>query len=101
MTETTTQTPQPQGSTSAETDAVDEQLATQLVAQARSQGISLVGPDGLLQRVTKLVLEGALEGELDAHLGYAKHDPAGRDGGNSPGRHPRQDGADRDRPGRA
>ena len=30
-----------------------------------------------------MVIEGALEGELDDHLGYAKHDPAGRDGGNS------------------
>jgi transposase-like protein len=33
--------------------------------------------------LTKRVLEGALEGEMDAHLGYPKHDPAGRDGGNS------------------
>ena len=30
-----------------------------------------------------MVVEGALEGELDDHLGYGKHDPAGRDGGNS------------------
>ena len=29
------------------------------------------------------MLEAALEGEMDAHLGYGKHDPAGRDGGNS------------------
>jgi putative transposase len=29
------------------------------------------------------VMESALEGELDDHLGYGKHDPAGRDGGNS------------------
>ncbi len=29
------------------------------------------------------MLEGALEGETDARLGYARHDPAGRDGGNS------------------
>jgi len=36
-----------------------------------------------LGRLTKVVLEGALEGEMDAHLGYARHDPAGRDGGNS------------------
>jgi putative transposase len=83
MTQTTTQDPQPQDSAGAQTDAVDEQLAAQLVAQARSQGISLVGPDGLLQRLTKLVLEGALEGELTDHLGYAHGDPAGRNGGNS------------------
>ena len=30
-----------------------------------------------------MVIEGALEGELDDHLGYARHDPEGRDGGNS------------------
>ena len=30
-----------------------------------------------------MVVEGALEGELDDHLGYGKHDVAGRDGGNS------------------
>jgi transposase-like protein len=42
-----------------------------------------VGPDGLLQRITKLVLEGALEGELTDHLGYEHGDPAGRNGGNS------------------
>jgi putative transposase len=70
MTETTIQDPQAQGVTGAQTDAVDEQLAARLVAQARSQGISLVGPDGLLQQVTKLVLEGALKGELTDHLGY-------------------------------
>jgi putative transposase len=83
MTQTTTQTPQPQSVAGAETDAVDEQLAAQLVERARSQGISLVGPDGLLGRVTKLVLEGALEGELTDHLGYEHGDPAGRNGGNS------------------
>jgi putative transposase len=88
MTETATQTPQAQGSNGAEMDAVDEQLAAHLVEQARSEGISLVGPDGLLQRLTKLVLEGALEGELTDHLGYEHGDPAGRNGGNSPGRHP-------------
>jgi putative transposase len=27
-----------------------------------------------------MVIEGTLEGEMDDHLGYAKHDPAGRDG---------------------
>lgn len=76
MTETTTQDPQPQDSAGAELDAVDEQLAARLVEQARSRGISLVGPDGLLQQVTKLVLEGALEGALTEHLGYQHGDPA-------------------------
>jgi putative transposase len=31
-----------------------------------------------------MVIEGALEGEMDDHLGYSKHDPADRDGGKFP-----------------
>lgn len=38
---------------------------------------------GLLGRLTKVVLESALDGEMDAHLGYRKHDPAGHGSGNS------------------
>jgi putative transposase len=64
-------------------DAVDEQLVRQLAEQARAEGLQLVGEGGLLGRLTKRVVESALEGEMDAHLGYAKHDPAGRDGRNS------------------
>jgi putative transposase len=33
--------------------------------------------------LTKTVLETALEAKLGEHLGYDRHDPAGRDGGNS------------------
>ena len=62
---------------------ISQELARQLAEQARAEGLSLTGPGGLLGRLTKVVLEGALEGEMDAHLGYAKHDPVGRDGGNS------------------
>jgi transposase-like protein len=64
-------------------DAAELELARQLAERARTEGVSLTGPGGLLGRLTKVVLEGALEGEMDAHLGYARHDPAGRDGGNS------------------
>jgi hypothetical protein len=45
------------------TDVDQQELAQQLLAQAREQGIDLVGPDGLLNRLTKNVLETALEGE--------------------------------------
>ena len=45
-------------------------------------GLKLTGAGRLLGTLTKMVVEGALEGELDDHLGYAKHDPEGRDGGN-------------------
>lgn len=43
----------------------------------------MFGNDGLLQQLTKAVLERALEGELTHHLGYEKHDPAGQHTGNS------------------
>src|SRR5690349_7124961 len=64
-------------------EAAELELARQLADRARAEGLALTGPGGLLGRLTKVVLEGALEGEMDDHLGYAKHDPAGRDGGNS------------------
>ena len=47
------------------------------------RALKLTGEGGLLGKLTKMVVEGALEGELDDHLGYGKHDPAGRNGGNS------------------
>src|SRR4051794_40282334 len=59
------------------------QLAAQLLAQAKEQGVELVGPNGLLNQLTKNVLETALDAEMTEHLGYDKHDPAGRGSGNS------------------
>ena len=63
--------------------AADEQLLRELTERARTGGLKLTGEGGLLGKLTKMVIESALEGELDDHLGYAKHDPEGRDGGNS------------------
>ena len=60
-----------------------QQFAQALVAQARSEGVELIGPGGLLTGLTKSVLETALEAELTQHLGYEQYDQAGRDGGNS------------------
>jgi transposase-like protein len=54
-----------------------------LVRAARARGEDLTGPDGLLKTITKSVLESALEQELSEHLGYDKHAPEGRNGGNS------------------
>jgi putative transposase len=80
------------GETTAETidgqgvvrlDDLDKQLVGQLVDRVRSEGLRLTGEDGLLGQLTKMIIESAAEGELDEHLGYAKYDPAGRDGGNS------------------
>lgn len=43
----------------------------------------ILGQDGLLDELTKRLVERALEGEMTAHLGYGKHAPEGRNGGNS------------------
>ena len=63
--------------------AADERVLRELTERARAGGLRLTGAGGLLGKLSKMVLEGALEGELDDHLGYEKNDPAGRDGGNS------------------
>ncbi len=64
-------------------DGLDEQLVAQLLSSAKASGLKLTGEGGMLQQLTKLVLESALEGEITDHLGYDKHDPAGRGTGNS------------------
>jgi transposase-like protein len=66
----------------ADLAAMDDQIQ-QLADRARAEGLRLTGEGGLLGRLTKLVSEAALAGEMDDHLGYGKHDPASRDGGNS------------------
>jgi transposase-like protein len=63
--------------------AVDDQLIDELVGRAQAEGLQLTGEGGLLRQLTKRLLESALEGEITDHLGYDKHDPAGKNGGNS------------------
>ncbi|WP_435851052.1 transposase, partial [Streptomyces mirabilis] len=63
--------------------AVDDQLIEELVGRAQAEGLQLTGEGGLLQQLTKRLLESALEGEVTDHLGYDRHDPAGKNGGNS------------------
>ena len=61
----------------------DDQLVAMLVDRARGDGLKLTGEGGLLQQLTKRVLESALEGEITDHVGYDKHDSAGLNSGNS------------------
>ena len=49
---------------------VDRSLDEQLVAQARADGVNLVGPGSLLAGSTKQVLEAGLEVEMDENLRY-------------------------------
>jgi transposase-like protein len=67
----------------AELSPSEQQLVRELTERAREGGLKLAGEGGLLGRLTKMVIEGALEGEMDSHLGYSKHAADGRDGGNS------------------
>lgn len=62
---------------------VPDDVLDELMARVDAEGAELLGPDGLLSHVTKAVLERAMEEELTGHLGYDKHDPAGRGSGNS------------------
>jgi putative transposase len=43
----------------------------------------LLSDDGLLQQLTKALVERALNGEMTHHLGYEKNSPAGNNSGNS------------------
>ncbi len=79
----------------AELPAADEQLLRELIKRARTGGLKLTGEGGLLGGLTKMVVESALEGELDDHLGYAQTAVlAGRDiRVSAPGQAPRRSSA--------
>jgi len=54
-----------------------------LLKEAKASGTPLDGVEGLLNQMTKAVLERALHAEMIEHLGYESGDPAGRGTGNS------------------
>ena len=57
-------------------------LIDELLAQVDDPK-ELLGPDGILKQLRKRAVETLLQAELDEHLGYEKHDPAGHGTGNS------------------
>ena len=61
----------------------DPELLDALLAEAKESGTPLDGTDGLLNQMTKAVLERALIAEMTDHLGYESGDPAGAGTGNS------------------
>ncbi len=62
--------------------AIDNDLIDKLLGDYKSPE-DLLGENGLLREMTRAVVERALHAELTHHLGYGKHDPAGRGSGNS------------------
>jgi putative transposase len=61
----------------AQPAGLDDQLIGQLVDRAKADGVRLTGEGGLLQQLTKKILESALEGEITDHLGHEKHEKTG------------------------
>jgi len=61
---------------------ITKELLDQLL-QEYEQPEDLLGDQGILQQLTKALVERALEGEMTHHLGYQKHDAAGDHTGNS------------------
>src|SRR3954467_148082 len=65
------------------TDALAPSAIDALLADAKAAGTPIDGVDGLLNQMTKAVLERALQPEMTPHLGYHRDDPAGAGTGNS------------------
>ena len=66
------------------TDPVDkkvDELLAELLKDKKPEEI--LGKGGVVKKLTKRLVEKALEGEMTAHLGYDKHAPEGRNTGNS------------------
>jgi putative transposase len=58
-------------------------LLDRVLEQADAGELRLTGEGGFLPEMVRRVLEAGLAAELTDHLGYEKHDPAGRGSGNS------------------
>jgi len=62
--------------------AIENDLLDKLLADYKKPE-DIIGENGLLKQLTKALLERAMNAELSAHLGFAKHDPAGYKSGNT------------------
>ncbi len=62
--------------------AITPQLVDELLQDCQNSN-DLLGQDGLIQQLTKALVERALQGELTHHLGYDKHASEGNNSGNS------------------
>ena len=62
---------------------IDEEMIDRLLAQVDSEGLELLGRDGVITAITSRLLNKAMDVELTDELGYERGDPAGRGSGNS------------------
>ncbi len=63
--------------------AIEPSTIYALLADAKRTGTPIDGVDGLLNQMTKAVIECALQAEITHELGYERDDPAGAGSGNS------------------
>ncbi|WP_285491688.1 IS256 family transposase, partial [Amycolatopsis taiwanensis] len=64
-------------------EALSPATIDSLIKDAQAAGTPLDGADGLLNQMTKAVLDRVMQAEMTGHLGYESGDPAGRGSGNS------------------
>ena len=62
---------------------IDEATLDRLMARVESEGLELLGPEGVLTELTSRIMNRAMEAELSEHLGYELGDPAGHGSGNN------------------
>jgi transposase-like protein len=62
--------------------AISEKLLDELLKDYNNPE-DLLGKNGIMQELKKRLVERAMEAEMTTHLGYAKHAPEVRNGGNS------------------
>ena len=75
---------EPQETTQAVSSEPAADFKKSLMDQVRAAGgTQAIDTKQLFQKLVKQTLEALLELEMEEHLGYAKHDPAGRGSGNS------------------
>jgi putative transposase len=72
-----------QAARKAVADLIDARAMDTVLEKIKGDGLRLTGPGGFLSELVKAVLERGLQAELTEHLGYGKHDTAGKGSGNS------------------
>jgi putative transposase len=72
-----------QAARKAVADLIDARAMDTVLAKIKGDGVRLTGPGGFLSELVKAVLERGLQAELTEHLGYGRHEAAGKGSGNS------------------
>ena len=62
--------------------AIKQEILEELLKNYKNPE-DMFGPNGILHQLKRALVERALDGELEHHLGYEKHSPEGRNSGNS------------------